>query len=159
MDAHSRSAGASSCSASHFPKDTRAFRIPYRGFTFPCTLRSVRCISFKCSVSRVEDAPVLLKRERDFDTVERHILVHNRAASGHCRGVSNSPLLRTSIVAAAGVAALSVLTLLVPGDAQAAELLPLDLFSSFLVSAQMIFKVARSLYSGTIAACLGVASY
>lgn len=137
MEAYARSSGTLSCSGSHLSQDIGAISMhpgcrTGRSWPHKSICRALResCRPVSASVHHEEihcraDRDVLCavkanaRRSAEPDKESLHTFQH----ANH-----------RSWARAAGFAAVSVTALLHPSDAHAAELVPLDLFSSFLVS-------------------------
>ena len=142
MEAYVRSSGTLSCSGSHLSQDFRTFYMHpgcRNGRSWPQT--------FVCKASDDSCRPVsaLVQHEGKLCRARRVVLcaakantIRSREPEGVCLHASQL-VNYTSCARAAGFAAVSIAALLHPSDAHAAELVPLDLFSSFLVS----FRVFR----------------
>lgn len=149
MDVQARSAGTLSCSGWHLCQDSRTF------FTYT-SFRSSRsrvlhriCRSYldclrPLGASLQHDTKQLVAERRGLctDCHKQEIAddTHRIAQTAHS-------LPPRSIARAAGFAAVSIAALLLPSNAHAAELLPLDLFSTFLVSLFQITMLCNEVFN------------
>lgn len=147
MDAQARSSGTLSCSGSHLSTDSRACFVHLCSRTARYRPRRVFCKAF---IDTTQQDPASLKHEQEVCGATRHRLLteeENRCISISSDGAGISKINQTRQLArAAGFAAVSIAALLHSSEAHAAELLPLDLFSSFLVSMRAIEIPQKSRY-------------
>ena len=143
MDAQARSSGTLSCSGSHLSSDSRACFVHLCSRTARSRPRRVLCKAF---IDTAQPDRASLKHEQETCRATRNGFCSEeetrcRLISSEAVSISNYQQTR-HLARAAGFAAVSIAALVHPSDAHAAELLPLDLFSSFLVSVQaMVLQI------------------
>lgn len=143
MEAYVRSSGTLSCSGSHLSQDFRALYMHSgcrsgRSWPQPFVCRAFVDSCRPVSAS-VQHEGKLCIADRDVLCAAKANAIKSTEPDGGCL---HAPQLSFSSCArAAGFAAVSMAALLHSSDAHAAELVPLDLFSSFLVSFRTLIKV------------------
>lgn len=134
MDAQARSSGVSSCSGTQQVQDSRCFRARASSFNYRCRPRRLRCVALERvdTASQITQIGLRQQAERTLGA-RRDVEATVRTYTSHEEQPSSSIAASVPVAVLSGVAVLGLLSLLVPGDANAAEVLPLDLFSQFLV--------------------------
>ena len=154
MDAHARSSGALSCSGSHLSHDSRACFVHL--VSRPARLRTCKFAS-RAFVDASEPVSASVKHDQGSFGASRHRLYTEEADLRRSHSSDGPSILHAhqsrNIARAAGFAAVSIAALLHPSDAQASELLPLDLFSSFLVGMHALIRNIYHICLVNLAGC------